>query len=108
MQSSRLHHYRQRLYRLARYYIQDAYKKIRGMDMYEQYFVIAIIAIAVLLLVSPFMVLSPNDPTQSSRFVFLIGTMSFFKSTLLIIGSMLVLILWHLSTGLKAYIMEYL
>ncbi len=108
MQSSRLRHYRQRCYRLARYYIQDAIKKIRSMDMYEQYFVIAIIAITALLVISPLMVLSPNDPTESSHLVFLIGTMSFFKSTILIIASMVILVLRHLSTSLKAYIMEYL
>lgn len=108
MQSSRLHHFWQRSYRLVRYYIQDAIKKIRSMDMYEQYFVIYGMIVTVLVIFSPIMILSPNDPTQSSHYIFLIGTMSFFKSTLVILASLIVLILWHLSTNWKAYIMEYL
>lgn len=96
---------------LSRFFVrifQSIYSRIMVMDKYEQVFVVGLLCLTILLFVSPLMILSPNDDSASSEFVFLLSKIQLLKSTLVILFWLFLTLAWHLHTSFKNYVIEYI
>lgn len=87
--------------------LYDVYSRVLVMDKYEQWFVIGLLALTVLTIISPLMVLSPNDDASSTQFIFLIGRIQLLKTTLVVLVWLILTLSRHLNTKFKNYIIEY-
>ena len=56
------------------------------MDIYERVFVVSLLVFSVLIIISPLMILSPNDDAAfSAEYIFLIGKVQFLKTALVML-----------------------
>lgn len=87
---------------------KEIYKKIMTMDIYERVFVVSLLVFSVLIIISPLMILSPNDDAAfTAEYIFLIGKVQFLKTALVMLVWLFLTITWHLSTQMRSYIVEY-
>lgn len=88
--------------------VQNIYKKIMIMDRYEQVFVISLLVVTLLFMVSPLMILSPNETDSSRQYIFLLWNLQFIKTALVIFFWLFLTLAWHLNITVKNYIIEYI
>lgn len=91
------------------HFFHNMYQKIMIMDIYERVFIIWLLVIFFLVIVSPIMILSPNNDTSfSTQYIFLIGKVQLMKTSLVILIGLSLTLTWHLSTRMRSYIIEYI